>query len=172
MDNTKEIQLVEMYKKALEEKEKADENAKAAGEVLKDIKKQLIDEMILNEDMDVIHDGLLYSLSYKTKYSKAGDCDEEGFFETLKECGLGDIIKETVNANTLSSAINELAIGNAATLAAIAGVEVTGDIEPVLPEELEPYINEYSYWDVSKPKAPSKTKLKLIEKAQRAKAGM
>ena len=172
MNDTRESQLIEIYRMALENKERADENANEAGRLLEDAKKKLIDEMILNEDIDVIQDGLLYSLSYKTRYSKAGGCDEEGFFEALREHGLGDIIKETVNANTLSSAVKELAMEHAARLADESGEPVLGELEPVLPEELAEYINEYSYWDVSKPKAPSKTKRKLIEKAQKAKAGM
>ena len=172
MDNTKEIALIELYKQALEQKEKADENAKQAGKVLEDIKKQLIEEMILNEDMDVLHDGLVYSLANKTRYTKVGGCDEEGFFEALREHGLGDIIKPSVNANTLSSAVRELALENAQRLADESGEQVLGELEPVLPEGLEGFINEYNYWDIPKPKAPSKAKLKLIEKARKAKGDM
>ena len=169
LDNAREIRLIELYKAALENKEKADENAKEAGRILEEAKKQLINEMILSEDMDVLHDGLVYSLANKTRYTKVGGCDEEEFFEALREHGLGDIIKPSVNANTLSSAVRELALENAARLAQESREQVQGELEPVLPDGLQGYINEYNYWDIPKPKAPSKAKLKLIEKARKAK---
>ncbi len=171
MNDARESQLIELYRKALENKEKADENLKEANKVLEEAKKKLVEVMIENEDMDVIQDGLLYSLSNKTKYSKKGDCDEEEFFNALREHGLGDIIKLSVNANTLSSAVGELAAENGIRIAEESEEPEPGDPVPVLPEGLVPFINEYNYWDVSKPKKPSKAKLSLIEKARKAKAG-
>lgn len=56
---------------------------------------------------------------------------------TLRENGLGDLIHETVNANTLSSAMKNLAEEN----------------DDQLPDEFIPVINIYEKMDISKRKA-------------------
>jgi hypothetical protein len=60
--------------------------------------------------------------------------------EMLRAYGLGDIIKETVNANTLQGAMSELAAEN----------------DDTLPEEWAEVISEYSYMDISKRKESKK----------------
>ena len=53
--------------------------------------------MIDAESPKVSRGGFLYSLQDKTKYNKIGGCDENGFFETLEEHGLGDIVVKELN---------------------------------------------------------------------------
>ena len=76
----------------------------------------------------------------KTKYNKIGDCDEDAFFDTLEEHGLGDIIKRTVNAQILNGAM--------------AGLVEENDGE--LPEDFTEFINPYQYYDVAKRKETNK----------------
>ena len=97
-------------------------------------KDELAQHMSNNEIQNITRNGFTYSLVAKTKYSKTGD--EELFFETLKKNGLGELIKQTVNAQSLNSAMNEIAEEN----------------DGVLPEEFNDVINVYSFLDISKRK--------------------
>jgi len=164
--------LGDIYKQRLAEKDAAEEASKEAGKRLEAAKADLINAMIMAETTDFIHDDLLYSLGWKTTFRKAAGIDEEQFFRALREVGLGDIIKESVNANTLSSSVRELATDYAIRLAAEAGEKLDAEeVEPVLPEALEPFITGGGFWDVAKPKKPSKTKLALLARAKKSKEG-
>ncbi|MGN1127072.1 MAG: hypothetical protein ACI4RI_06495, partial [Ruminococcus sp.] len=57
------------------------------------------------------------------------------FFDELRECGLGDLIKETVNTRSLQSQLSEI-------------VENEGS----LPENLQECINVYEVMDITKRK--------------------
>ena len=103
--------------------------------------------MIDAEMPKVSRNGFLYSLQDKTKYNKKA-CDEEEFFSVLEENGLGDLIKRTVDARTLSSAM------------AAAAEENDG----VLPEEYEDYISVYQFYDIAKRKETNKTAKKAKQK--------
>lgn len=105
--------------------------------------------MIDAEMPKVSRNGFLYSLQDKTKYSKkAGDSEE--FLGFLEQEGLGDIIKRTVDARTLSSTIGEVVEEN------------NGE----LPEGYGEYINVYQYYDISKRKETNKTAKKAKEKKE------
>ena len=87
--------------------------------------------------------GYSFSLSQKTSYSKKSEADlaEAGvdFFEVLREEGLGDIIKETVAAQTLQSTIK-------------AFVEEHGELS----EALSQIIREYEFNDITRRKESKK----------------
>ena len=73
--------------------------------------------MMIDEDIPSQGYGdYIYSLQDKVKYSKRGEAylQERGldFFEVLREQGLGELIKETVNAGSLQSAMKEIAEEN------------------------------------------------------------
>lgn len=129
------LEKVDELKALLDEKDalkaKTTENNKAV-EVCK---KDLADMMLAEETTKVTRAGFSYSLQEKTRYSKKAGHDEE-LFELLRENGLGDIIKETVNAQTLQGAMSNLAAEN-------------GD---ELPEEFAEVINVYEYLDIQKRK--------------------
>lgn len=129
------LEKVDELKALLDEKDalkaKTTENNKAV-EVCK---KDLADMMLAEETTKVTRAGFSYSLQEKTRYSKKAGHDEE-LFELLRENGLGDIIKETVNAQTLQGAMSNLAAEN-------------GD---ELPEEFAEVINVYEFLDIQKRK--------------------
>ena len=75
--------------------------------------------------------------------------NREGF-ETLEEHGLGDIIKRTVNAQTLNGAM--------------AGLVEENDGE--LPEDFESFIKPYQYYDVGKRKETNKAAKNAKEKKE------
>ena len=90
--------------------------------------------MMINEDTPKIsHGGFSWSLQPKCKYSCLAE-DREQLFELLRENDLGDIIQETVNAQTLNSTIKSLVENN----------------DDELPEEWQDVIKTYEYNDVSR----------------------
>lgn len=129
------LEKVDELKALLDEKDalkaKTTENNKA----IEVCKKDLADMMLAEETTKVTRAGFSYSLQEKTRYSKKAGHDEE-LFELLRENGLGDIIKETVNAQTLQGAMSNLAAEN----------------NDELPEEFAEVINVYEYLDIQKRK--------------------
>jgi hypothetical protein len=91
---------------------------------------------MVDEECDkVSRSGFIYTLQTKTKFSKKAGADES-LFQLLRDNGLGDIIRETINAQTLQGTMSELAEDNGGEL----------------PEDYAEYINRYDYMDVAKRK--------------------
>lgn len=96
-----------------------------------------LSDVMIDEEVDKISfGGYNYSLGEKVCYSKKAGYDEE-LFDTLREDGLGDIIRETVNPRTLQAQMRELAEHN----------------DGELPPQYKEMISEYKYWDVSRRKS-------------------
>lgn len=143
------LELIDNYKELLDKKEALAEETKANNKEVEEARNALSQAMIDAEMPKVSRNGFLYSLQDKTKYSKkAGDSEE--FLGFLEEEGLGDIIKRTVDARTLSSTIGEVVEEN------------NGE----LPEGYGEYINVYQYYDISKRKETNKTAKKAKEKKE------
>lgn len=128
--------LIDEYKELLDKKDELKEATTENNKSLEAKRNELAQAMIDAESPKVSRGGFLYSLQDKTKYNKIGGCDEDAFFNTLEEHGLGDIIKRTVNAQTLNGAM--------------AGLVEENDGE--LPEDFEDFIKPYQYYDVGKRK--------------------
>lgn len=134
------LKLIDDYKELLDKKDELAEQTKANNKLIEDARNELSQAMIDAEMPKVSRNGFLYSLQDKTKYNKkAGDSEE--FFEFLEGEGLGDIIKRTVDARTLSSTIGAVVEEN----------------DGELPEEYEDYISVYQYYDIGKRKETNKT---------------
>ena len=132
--------LIDEYKELLDEKVRLKDATTKNNKILEEKRKELAQAMINAESPRISRGGFLYSLQDKTKYNKIGGCDENGFFETLEEHGLGDIIKRTVSAQTLNGAM--------------AGLVEENDGK--LPEDFEEFIKPYQYYDVGKRKETNK----------------
>ncbi len=143
--------LIDEYKNLLDRKDKLKEKTTENNKKLEKKRNELAQAMIDAESPKVSRGGFLYSLQDKTKYNKIGGCDEDGFFGALEEHGLSDIIKRTVNAQTLNGAM--------------AGLVEENDGE--LPEEFKDYIKPYQYYDVAKRKETNKA----AENAKQKKKG-
>lgn len=141
------ISMIDQYKELLDIKDQLADQTKENNKRIQEARDALAQAMIDAEMPKVSRNGFLYSLQDKTKYNKKA-CDDEEFFSVLEENGLGDLIKRTVDARTLSSAM------------AAAAEENDG----VLPEEYEDYISVYQFYDIAKRKETNKT-------AKRAKKG-
>ena len=128
--------LADAYSEALAAQKEAEANLKDAKEVATRLKEELVEAMVLEETDSIGRNGKKYSLVGKKKYSKRAGSEEE-LFSLLREQGLGDIITETVNANTLNAAMNALA----------------DEMGGALGEEWDGCINLYEYTDISVRKA-------------------
>ena len=92
--------LIDEYKGLMDERDRLKDATTENNKALEKKRNELAQAMIDAESPKVSRGGFLYSLQDKTKYNKIGGCDEDGFFETLEEHGLGDIIKRTVPYST------------------------------------------------------------------------
>lgn len=141
------ITMIDQYKELLDTKDQLADQTKENNKKIQEARDALAKAMIDAEMPKVSRNGFLYSLQDKTKYNKKA-CDDEEFFSVLEENGLGDLIKRTVDARTLSSAM------------AAAAEENDG----ILPEEYEDYINVYQFYDIAKRKETNKTAKKAKQK--------
>jgi hypothetical protein len=124
--------LVDAFQAARDEADRAEAEAKAAKKRLTEAKALLADAMIEDETDSIGRNGKRYTLAPKTKYSKKAGM-EEVLFERLIDEGLGDLITETVNANTLNACMNRMA-------------EENGGVLPGMWQEV---LNTYEYTDIS-----------------------
>lgn len=133
------LQKIDEYKELLDRKDELAALTKENNAAVEACRNELAELMISEECTKISRSGFTYSLTPKTKYSKRAGTDDQ-LMDMLRAYGLGDIIKETVNANTLQGAMSELAAEN----------------DDTLPEEWAEVISEYSYMDVSKRKESKK----------------
>lgn len=152
---------VREYKVLLDRKEELESQTKDNNKAIEEMEKEIVQMMIDNEKPSTIVDGFNYSLKQETMYSKKSEEEllrlqnEEDivFFDVLREQGLGDIIKETVNARTLQSSIRAL-------------VEELPEGEE-LPEELTKCLSIYPKMGIGKRKA-SKAAMQALERAKKS----
>ena len=141
---SKILDLVDLYKELRDKKDDLAEQVKANNAELEKVTQELAQEMVNEEVPNISRGGFKYILSNKVVYSKRNEVDlaknEMSFFDFLREEGMGDLIKETVDARTLSSSINNL-------------VEEVGE----LPEHFNDYITSYEKHDIQKRKNTSKS---------------
>lgn len=127
------LEKIDEYRALLDRKDELAEATKANNAELQRCRDELAEMMLNEETPKISRDGFSYALQAKTKYSKAAGADEQ-LMLTLRNFGLGDLIKETVNAQTLQGAMSNLAEEN----------------DDQLPDEFEGLINTYNFYDVSK----------------------
>lgn len=141
------VTMIDHYKELLDRKDELADQTKENNKAIQEARDALAQAMIDAEMPKVSRNGFLYSLQDKTKYNKKA-CDNEEFFSVLEENGLGDLIKRTVDPQTLNNAM------------AAAAEENDG----ILPEEYEDYISVYQFYDISKRKETNKTAKKAKTK--------
>lgn len=150
------MKLTEMlgqYEELLDKKDALDKETKDNNAAIDKLKAEIA-EMMIDEDIPSQGYGdYVYSLQDKVKYSKRGDAQlmEKGldFFEVLREQGLGDLIKETVNPRSLQSAMKEIADEN----------------DGELPPEIDEVVSSYEMTDIARRKSANKA-LKKAKKGE------
>ncbi|MCI6125208.1 MAG: hypothetical protein MR738_03755 [Enterocloster clostridioformis] len=137
-------EMLAQYEVLLDKKDQLAQDTKDNNAAIEKLKAEIAETMI---DEDIPSQGYgdyVYSLQDKIKYSKRGEAElqEKGldFFEVLREQGFGDIIKETVNANTLQSTMKAVADEN----------------DGELPPELDEIVSSYEMTDISRRKSTNK----------------
>lgn len=137
-------EMLAQYEVLLDKKDQLAQDTKDNNAAIDKLKAEIAETMI---DEDIPSQGYgdyVYSLQHKIKYSKRGEAElqEKGldFFEVLREQGFGDIIKETVNANTLQSTMKAVADEN----------------DGELPPELDEIVSSYEMTDISRRKSTNK----------------
>ena len=137
-------EMLAQYEVLLDKKDQLAQDTKDNNAAIDKLKAEIAETMI---DEDIPSQGYgdyVYSLQDKIKYSKRGEAElqEKGldFFEVLREQGFGDIIKETVNANTLQSTMKAVADEN----------------DGELPPELDEIVSSYEMTDISRRKLTNK----------------
>lgn len=141
------MKLTEMlgqYEELLDKKDQLAKDTKDNNAAIDKLKAEIA-EMMIDEDIPSQGCGdYIYSLQDKVKYSKRGEAylQERGldFFEVLREQGLGELIKETVNAGSLQSAMKEIAEEN----------------DGELPPELDEVVSSYEMTDIARRKSTNK----------------
>lgn len=160
------FQLVDEYKAALDEKDRLKQATTDNNKLIEEKRQALAQAMIEAESPRISRGGFSYTLSEKTEYSKRA-CDEEEFFSFLEGEGLGGLIKRTVNATTLNSAMRQQ-VGDLKEEAEEEAAEDGEDLpSDWLPEEYRPFISAYSHYDVAKRKESNKTASKAKKEAER-----
>lgn len=101
------LEMIKAYQALLEKKEELEEQTKANNEAIKNSVNQITTQMVKDDCPRVSVGGYSYSLQNKVNYSKKSEEELQknglDFLAVLRAEGLGDIIKETVNAQTLGS---------------------------------------------------------------------
>ena len=138
MANINDIkQLIEDYNNTILEKERLADETKQNNAEVERLKLLLSDAMIEAEVPSMVYLGYSWSVSPRVRYSKAAGADDE-LFDQLREDGLGDLIKETVNANTLQAALKNLA---------------DEENDGVLPERYNGLVSTYEFNDITRRKS-------------------
>lgn len=130
------MEQLDAYRALLDRKEQLAEAVKENNRAIEAARDALADSMVSEETVQIVRDGYSYTLTPKTKYSKAAGQDE-ALMDALRSYGLGSLIRETVNAQSLQGAMNALAEEN----------------DDELPEEFEGLVNVYTFNDVTRRKA-------------------
>lgn len=137
-------EMLAQYEVLLDKKDQLAQDTKDNNAAIEKLKTEIAETMI---DEDIPSQGYgdyVYSLQDKIKYSKRGEAElqEKGldFFEVLREQGFGDIIKETVNANTLQNTMKAVADEN----------------DGELPPELDEVVSSYEMTDITRRKSTNK----------------
>lgn len=99
---------IDKYQALLDRKDELADLTKANNEEMAAAREELANLMI-NAEVDAVErNGVNWRVTAVTRYSKRGGMDDE-LFEQLRAHGLGSLIRETVNAQTLQGAMSEQA---------------------------------------------------------------
>lgn len=106
MSTERMFELADRLKDLREEKKDAEQRVKDINAEIDEVDYQLSELMTNSETQNFTRSGTMFCLTTTTRASAtAGKKDE--LFEALRQSGFGDLIYETVNANSLSAFVRE-----------------------------------------------------------------
>ena len=106
MDSEKMFNLAERLKSLREQKKDTEALVKEINEQIDETDYQLSELMAESETQNFTRSGTMFYLTTKTRASAVAGNKEE-LHSALKEQGFGELVYETVNANSLSSFVKE-----------------------------------------------------------------
>ena len=139
MDNTKMFELADELKQLRDLKSDLEEQVKEVTVKIDETDYRLSEVMAETETQNFTRAGTMFCLTTKTRASATAGVKEE-LFDALRTNGYGDLVYETVNANSLSSFVKER-------------IEENGDS---LPDWLMGLVNVFDKTTVSVRKATKK----------------
>ena len=131
--------LAEELKNLRDSKKEVEQRKKDIDAELDKVERELADLMTGTETQNFTKSGTMYSLTVKNRASAVAERKDK-LYDALKKNGYGDLVYETVNANSLSAFVNEQVAQN----------------EDNLPAWLDGLVNIYEQAKVSVRKAARK----------------
>jgi hypothetical protein len=106
MDSEKMFETAEQLKSLRDQKQETEQLLKEINDQIEETDYRLSELMAESETQNFTRSGTMFYLTTKTRASAvAGSKDE--LYSALKKQGFGDLVYETVNANSLSSFVKE-----------------------------------------------------------------
>lgn len=100
------LELSDIYRQLRDSKKQVEETLKGINAQLAEVEKQLAEAMVSDEVQNFSRDGILFYLSTRTYASAVAQRSDE-LHAWLKQNGYEGLVKENVNANTLSAFVRE-----------------------------------------------------------------
>jgi len=116
--------LADQLRELKETKKYAEQELKEITEEIDRVDAALTEQMIANETQNFTRNGTMFCLTSTTRASAAAGRKDD-LFAALRDAGFGDLVYETVNANSLSAFVKEQ----------------TAENEDVLPQWLDGLVN-------------------------------
>lgn len=120
------FELAGRLKGLRDEKQEAEQHLKDINAAIEETDYRLATMMAESETQNFTHAGTMFSLTTKTRASAMAE-RKEALFTALRREGFGDLVYETVNANSLSAFVKEQIVEN----------------EDLLPEWLDGLVNVF-----------------------------
>lgn len=98
--------LAERLKELRDAKSASEQKTKDINTELDEVEQELARMMVDTETQNFTRGGTMFSLTNKTRASAVADSKAK-LYKALKRKGHGDLVYETVNANSLSAFVNE-----------------------------------------------------------------
>ena len=117
MDSEKMFELADTLRALREEKAEAEQRLKEINAAIDEADYRLSELMAETETQNFTRAGMMFCLTSKTRASATAGRKEE-LFAALRGEGFGDLVYETVNANSLSAFVKEQITENGDTLPA------------------------------------------------------
>ena len=117
MDSEKMFELADTLRALRDEKAEAEQRLKEINAAIDEADYRLSELMAETETQNFTRAGMMFCLTTKTRASATAGRKED-LFSALRGAGFGDLVYETVNANSLSAFVKEQIAENGDTLPA------------------------------------------------------
>ncbi len=128
--------LADQLRELKETKKYAEQELKEISDEIDRVDAALVEQMVASETQNFTRSGTMFCLTSTTRASAAAGRKDE-LFTALREAGFGDLVYETVNANSLSAFVKEQ----------------TAENEDLLPQWLDGLVNVFEKTTVGVRKA-------------------